>query len=457
MRQLANAGHISPKQKALASVAQSSDTGRPQSNFSMHPNQPLCLPVLSLSNKFLWVLLPQIDLKPDAAAELDKAFSKFPYLTLKQTNALAQRCSLHPQLVRVWFMAQRVCYGISWDYTDIREARKHFKSLHKDGGEERSNGPNGEMGKGGKKGSQKDVERGSGGKKWVSANRKKTKIKEVKASVPQKQKEETIAGSRKRGVGKEDDAEKAAEDKRNENENERLTGKSEGGVLTRGRKKLKKEEVNPPHESPVVSGIRLGASPPIRRPVRTLRNTPASEMDLDRADVSSKNSSLDEKTDLLASLDEDPHADATDLNILVTDEDKLKGLDTTDNSGVTADDPPAPIKDEGHVADINAPPAPACMKAERPDQLEKLRAAFRDCQYPDSAQYDLLSETTGISRNWLVRWYGDTRYAIKRSKPRWMNVEDYKQILANIKYRQFLGSLCKSVLSPAGLKTPPQD
>ena len=96
--------------------------------FNMNPNRAVVLPLLSENQTLLWGHLNQIDLQLDGVAELDKAFEGFPYLTQKQTAVLARRSSLHPDQVKVWFMVQRLRSGISWDYEDIQEVQRKFKS-----------------------------------------------------------------------------------------------------------------------------------------------------------------------------------------------------------------------------------------------------------------------------------------------------------------------------------------
>ncbi|XP_060922651.1 homeobox and leucine zipper protein Homez-like [Limanda limanda] len=94
--------------------------------FNMNQNRAVVLPLLSENQMLVWVHLNQIDLQLDSVAELDKAFDVFPYLTQKETAVLARRCSLHPDQVKEWFMAQRLRYGISWDYEDIQEVQRKF-------------------------------------------------------------------------------------------------------------------------------------------------------------------------------------------------------------------------------------------------------------------------------------------------------------------------------------------
>lgn len=84
-------------------------------------------PIVSDSNKLIWVHSKQFDLQLDGASELERAFDRFPYLTQSQTATLAQRCSLHPDQVKVWFMMQILHYGISWDHDDILDVKRKIK------------------------------------------------------------------------------------------------------------------------------------------------------------------------------------------------------------------------------------------------------------------------------------------------------------------------------------------
>ncbi|CAL8377180.1 unnamed protein product [Gadus morhua 'NCC'] len=95
--------------------------------FSLNKNSTLCLPVFSADNKLLWVHSNSITQEVAHAADtLDGAFEVFPYPKREEMAKLARRCSLHLDHVRVWFMFQRLHYGISWDYTDICAVRRRL-------------------------------------------------------------------------------------------------------------------------------------------------------------------------------------------------------------------------------------------------------------------------------------------------------------------------------------------
>ncbi|XP_047192506.1 homeobox and leucine zipper encoding b isoform X2 [Scophthalmus maximus] len=133
------------RKKTSDSCGEMDETNTAPAAFSMNQYSAVVLPIVSGSQTLTWVHSNQIDLQLDGAAELDKAFDSFPYLTRKQTARLAQRCSLHQDEVKVWFMVQRLRYGISWEYEDIQEVRRKFKSSlgQARGKEERQNGMGG--------------------------------------------------------------------------------------------------------------------------------------------------------------------------------------------------------------------------------------------------------------------------------------------------------------------------
>ncbi|KAL6118488.1 homez [Pungitius sinensis] len=119
--QLGQDTHNSPGKTS----AEVNATARP---FTVNQSSVVCLPLVSDSQQIIWVSSDQINLQPDGADKLSEAFGQFPYLTRERAAALAQHCSLHPDQVKVWFMAQRLRYGISWDPEDIPDVRRKLAS-----------------------------------------------------------------------------------------------------------------------------------------------------------------------------------------------------------------------------------------------------------------------------------------------------------------------------------------
>ncbi|KAG9273815.1 homeobox and leucine zipper protein Homez [Astyanax mexicanus] len=91
-------------------------------SFSTNSNSVVCLPLVSEGLKLVWTQSDQTK-ELDTIPELVQAFNVFPYPTSQEVGALAQVCGLPLDKVKVWFMVQRIKYGISWASEDIEETR----------------------------------------------------------------------------------------------------------------------------------------------------------------------------------------------------------------------------------------------------------------------------------------------------------------------------------------------
>ncbi|XP_026792555.1 homeobox and leucine zipper encoding b [Pangasianodon hypophthalmus] len=125
---------ILPQRKASSSSestkgSQSEDAASSGTSGLNHTHL-VCLPLVSEGLKLVWVRSEQTN-DLDAVSELVEAFNAFPYPTEQEASALARRCSLSPERVKVWFMMQRVRYGISWADDDIRQTRRKLRRLQR--------------------------------------------------------------------------------------------------------------------------------------------------------------------------------------------------------------------------------------------------------------------------------------------------------------------------------------
>nr|XP_046215283.1 homeobox and leucine zipper protein Homez-like [Oncorhynchus gorbuscha]XP_046215284.1 homeobox and leucine zipper protein Homez-like [Oncorhynchus gorbuscha]XP_046215285.1 homeobox and leucine zipper protein Homez-like [Oncorhynchus gorbuscha] len=91
-------------------------------SFSTNHNSVVCLPLVSEGPKLVWTQSNQTR-ELDTIQELIQAFNVFPYPTSREVNALARLCALPLDKVKVWFMVQRIKYGISWASEEIEETR----------------------------------------------------------------------------------------------------------------------------------------------------------------------------------------------------------------------------------------------------------------------------------------------------------------------------------------------
>lgn len=453
--------------------------------FGLNQSSAVCLPLVSDSQKLIWVHSNQINLQMDGAAELDRAFDRFPYLTEKQTAALAQRCSLHPDQVKVWFMVQRLCYGISWDYKDIHKVRRKLSR----GKEEQQNRAGVKEDRGENKKWKREVKESDGKKAGeireanergmmgenVRANerlerkmkqeqpmkkekdRKVEEVEENKKNAPKKRKRVTVAdklGKKRMKQGDEGVVERAGDIKVRSDEAEREWQKStqtETTLFTRKKKKKANRrslsiQEWPAHKCFVVPDEPLDVSPALDVPPLTDNQTPNTCM-------TPVKSGCEGKTEMEAKLEGEVHAESTNHKGSVTD--KLKELtDVNDNPVVAEGSPTFTQQQDSPVVDARTPRTRTHIRWSKKTQtqLAMMKVAFSHCQYPDSGDYNQLAMLIGVPRYMLVQWFGDMRYYVKKARPRWMNQEQHSQALANIKYQQCLNGLPKAQPSEGGGK-----
>ncbi|XP_044075334.1 homeobox and leucine zipper encoding a [Siniperca chuatsi] len=104
-----------------ASSAESNATG--VASFTTNHNSVVCLPLVSEGLKLVWTQSDQTR-ELDTIPELVQAFNLFPYPSSREVNTLARVCALPLDKVKVWFMVQRIKYGISWSSEEIEETRR---------------------------------------------------------------------------------------------------------------------------------------------------------------------------------------------------------------------------------------------------------------------------------------------------------------------------------------------
>ncbi|XP_037642258.1 homeobox and leucine zipper encoding a [Sebastes umbrosus] len=104
-----------------ASSADSNVSGA--ASFTTNHNNVVCLPLVSEGLKLVWTQSDQTR-ELDTISELVQAFNLFPYPSSREVSTLARVCALPLDKVKVWFMVQRIKYGISWSSEEIEETRR---------------------------------------------------------------------------------------------------------------------------------------------------------------------------------------------------------------------------------------------------------------------------------------------------------------------------------------------
>ncbi|KAG7524473.1 homeobox and leucine zipper protein Homez-like [Solea senegalensis] len=106
--------------RSSSSAESNASTG---ASFTTNHNSVVCLPLVSEGLKLVWTQSDQTR-ELDTVSELVQAFNLFPYPSSHEVNTLARVCALPLDKVKVWFMVQRIKYGISWSSEEIEETRR---------------------------------------------------------------------------------------------------------------------------------------------------------------------------------------------------------------------------------------------------------------------------------------------------------------------------------------------
>ncbi|XP_008426216.1 homeobox and leucine zipper encoding b [Poecilia reticulata] len=457
MRQLADRTNIKPIQTPSSLEGSQSALGIAVPLWSAR----ICLPLLSEDKRVLWVHANEVNVQTDKVADLESAFSRSPYLTRKQTNALAQRCSLHPDQVKVWFIAQRLRYGISWDYKDIREIWNKLNSNRKDeeGDEEFQDLVKDDQVKSKKTSLMERKVNWNMEQERLTEKETGRRAMEDEAATPEKFRRQGVMSNMRRKRMKRDvewitDQAEELGAKMDISENEEQTSSTwEGAYVSKIKRRAHTKLISSPvknayenllveAEIPFVDFSSVVLQP--RAQTSTAVPVTETQSDLQGRRMTSLKSSLEENSHALACLEEALSSEPAKEND-VSEVDELKELVKAENNFLTASSPTAGNSQEDVLLAEGAVLRPR-SRLKTQSQLLMLRRAFLEFQYPDAEQYSMLTRLVGIQRHHLVQWFGDRRYSIKKSKPRWMTEEQYNEILANIRYRQYKNVLVKGLL-----------
>ncbi|KAJ8008460.1 hypothetical protein DPEC_G00105050 [Dallia pectoralis] len=415
--------------------------------FGLNHNRVVCLPLVSDCLKLLWAYSDLIH-ELDNVAHLTEAFNVFPYPTLEETAELAQSCALHPDQVRVWFMVQRLKFGISWGSEEIDEVRRKMC-----------------------------------GSNQVRETDKNNKESEAPPPVCN-------------GGEASEHSPVSTEPGRVFSESSPVPGKRLKRHLGVAPITVSPRSPPPPSISPlpthlVVSGRATG--PPLKVKVldncvvyqRThnpshselwrsfLQNSKPSEVELERLQaltnlkmkyirkwfcnrrfsygflhgVKANPESDDGQSDSqqqAGALGSSQEGTEVENNLKVKNE---KGLGAANDatSGCQErgeQDQVNKGKKKVRSANVRNNPKEKASKISRRGRIktraqqELLRQFFLTCQWPNSDDYTLLQRKTGLSRLYLTRWFGDTRYHIKQNIQSWMTKEDHLRVIAQIRKKQ---------------------
>ncbi|XP_056432176.1 homeobox and leucine zipper protein Homez-like [Gadus chalcogrammus] len=396
--------------------------------FSLNKNSTLCLPVFSADNKLLWVHSNSIAQEVAHAADtLDGAFEVFPYPKREEMAKLARRCSLHLDHVRVWFMFQRLHYGISWDYADICAVRRRLL------GPGRQRPAKAAVVVGGEDDPQAAVRTDDPGGCWARGaddRRVETPGRPCKRKLGEENEKGKTSARDKGDRARVRKGAKSTEEEDPPKRKDGEPGRVEGGMALLTNQEPVPESTASPTPSPVSS---------VRRPDRRHRKKKKTPFDL-LPKVQVSEIPLASKGHRGPPGAGENHAGRkADSTATVSRDDD--GVDGVAPGNGSAHGNTSALGDLG-TSKAKASTPDAKPKNKTKEQLEQLRRAFLACQYPNPCDYDWLSEWTGLQRTRLIQWFGDTRYEIKNTEPRWITPGDQQRVLARMRQRQRMKHLC---------------
>lgn len=356
---------------------------------------------MSENHKIIWVRSDQVNIPLDKVAELDKSFSRFPYLTQRQTISLAQHCSLHPDQVKVWFMAQRLCYGISWDSKDIHEMRRKMLGQPK-------------------RKQRKNV--------YEKENMKKIKLnREDECDAEEEAHSQTlvkIEQPRNHEKGSEEDAE---EDKVKQNRGRTQPSPDVKEVAMNSQIVWPKIETAQAPQQTNSDGL---FAPCSKSDNTSLKETSGEPTFVIQDDCHDKSPSLLFQPQVLSSQrpllpkEELKTTSPLPLPMPAATTKELQTSNVIEGSQIGKQERVKKRRRE-FITRLN-------WRIKTPRQLAIMKVEFAKYQYPNDMQYKHMSVLTGMPRNGLVQWFRDMRYLIKKAKPRWLTVDQHRRAVDNV-------------------------
>ncbi|CDQ80144.1 unnamed protein product [Oncorhynchus mykiss] len=382
-------------------------------SFSTNHNSVVCLPLVSEGPKLVWTQSNQTR-ELDTIQELIQAFNVFPYPTSREVNALARLCALPLDKVKVWFMVQRIKYGISWASEEIEETRGKLA------GPEWTNDYANE---------KEEIKMRKGSSLPPPQDsyyyRPPVDMPATTATEPSLNLSETSLGSpqrQQRGRYKKTKAQLAvlrssflrenwpAETELRCLQNE--TGLSRNDIrkwfsdsryqLRNGRGLLRTSMVYPQLEDEVAEEDEE------EKPLQLIRGNKDPEIKQPPSSVT------------ICASSSPSHSTTPPLSTIVpTIKHSSTSTSTLQKSARSA-------KASLTALSLSSPPSswstltPAGRLRKTKEQLDILKEHFLHCQWPKSEDYTQLVELTGLPRADIIQWFGDTRYAVKNGQLRWV-------------------------------------
>uniref|UniRef100_A0AAY4BSZ4 Homeobox domain-containing protein n=1 Tax=Denticeps clupeoides TaxID=299321 RepID=A0AAY4BSZ4_9TELE len=443
----------------------------------------VCLPKVAEKLRLVWKRAEHIQ-PLDGQTALVDAFNAFPYPTFQETSALALQCSLELEQVRVWFMMQRVRYGISWAEEDIQETRRKLQLLHAEEVEE------------------EQLEEVT--ENWGIGLEEEDEDEEEEEMMRAFGASETMIRERRQAYAQASFGTFSLSSSQNQ-----------------PRQPCLKQTPDQPHQSPAQPQPHCPPTQDIHQSVPTMqqgrvrskkskaqlmmlrrsfvRNNWPSDNEVQRLQATTglgrhnirkwfadsryqlrrSGARWHDKHDLssasLRSANSIPRSKdykwrrtpkhlqgksfsssqwpgssrpGAEIEVELNEEDGMMAMfnrTKEENSEVNVDGTYLSVN--GHSTAFSsassAIPSNSFLEKKKRkktlEQTEILRRSFLKCQWPSPEQYQRLEQLTGLPRTQIIHWFGDTRYAVKHSRLRWINSDERQHIAAGLKQQQVDG------------------
>ncbi|XP_066537886.1 homeobox and leucine zipper encoding a [Hoplias malabaricus] len=465
--------HRSPSNHRLKLTNGSTNPSN-SASFSTNTNSVVCLPLVSEGLKLVWTQSDQTK-ELDAIPELVQAFNVFPYPTSQEVSTLAHVCGLPLDKVKVWFMVQRIKYGISWASEDIEDTRCKLAGpdrIHEIGHDEskkRKRSECDEMIKLGENDHKDDAINCSSRKKQKKESPDLAELSSSPSGASPSSLESPLVSQQKQGRYKKSKAQLSVLRKSflqdnwpDEVELRRLqeeTGLSRNDIrkwFSDSRYQLRTGRGMPSLMSQVSQGEHPCEPPQLQplSPDAEKQQSPVTAKGGARSKKAQKSGSRTSHffqiflSNTLEAFGEG-EVEQSETDVAKEDHD-LQNIYEEVGSEHESEPYEAEAPSEPTVSDSvqQTPKRSRSLKKSPPsakvsgrvkkskEQLDILKEYFLRCPWPKGPEYTHLVELTNLPRADIIQWFGDTRYAVKNGQLRWVRGVVRDHILSEISVQQ---------------------
>uniref|UniRef100_A0A3B5LI91 Homeobox and leucine zipper encoding a n=1 Tax=Xiphophorus couchianus TaxID=32473 RepID=A0A3B5LI91_9TELE len=401
----------SKKLRHSPSSAESSASG--VASFTTNHNSVVCLPLVSEGLKLVWTQSNQTR-ELDSIPELVNAFNLFPYPSSKEVSTLARVCVLPLDKVKVWFMVQRIKYGISWSSEEIEETRRKLAVPDKNLDEEKDSDeeecdligfvPETKMAK------------------CESPDSHKSTPPCFRSSLPPPQDSYFYRSPADTPATTTADASPDLSESSSQQYRHGRYKKSKAQLAALRKSFLRENWPAEPELKRLQEETGLS-----RNDIRKWFSDSRYQLRVGRGSLAAAQTFSHQAS---VGSKHEPQSQTQPLSLTNQKSRQVNGVKSHEgsrNNGIKNShffQTFLPSQTTTCLSGASTSTSPALTPAGRPrktkEQLDVLKQHFLKCQWPTSEEYTELVKFTGLPRADVIQWFGDTRYAVKNGQLRWV-------------------------------------